>query len=291
MILTGDPATAYGTGLLRTDIYWSADGGYWWRRQPGPLAPSGFSLFPPDLADRIAVNTGGHRLVVAPAEHDSTRIYRVSSKDSLAAQLLRYGPGPEAARALHAIGRLLAQLHELPADKTVPDGPPRGWLRLSAWLSDRHGSPARPAGRLLRSLLHEQRWRTLQHWCLQALSERQRLVICHGAPGLGSVVCSPGGPVEVLTGEDVCLAPWATDLSWLIGELVELSWSRGGDHRQWQALLTNLYSGYGKDLGERWNRAAALRVALHLHDFSAYVAWRPTEIRKYADFLSFLIDL
>ncbi|MFC9635106.1 hypothetical protein ACFTY8_39130 [Streptomyces mirabilis] len=87
------------------------------------------------------------------------------------------------------------------------------------------------------------------------------------------------------------MAPWPTDLGWLVGELIELSWTYGGDPHDWQAFLTSLYSGHGNDLGAQWNRAAALRIALHLHDFSAYVAWQPHEVRRYAGFLRFLIDL
>ncbi|WP_333736245.1 phosphotransferase [Streptomyces sp. IBSBF 2806] len=291
MTLTGSPVTTYGTGLLSTQIYPAVDSGYLWRRQPGPLAPDGFVLPSLDLADRATVSANDHRLVTAPAEPDGARIYRVAGKDSLAAHLLRFGPGPEAAHALHAVGALLARLHAVPADATVPSGPPRGWLRLRKWLAEEHGPTAAPAGELLRSQLGEQRWRTLQTWCDEALSDRQHTVICHGAPSLGGVVFTLTGPIEVLTGEDLCLAPWSTDLGWLIGELIELSWTCGGDPQAWQALLASLYSGYGKDLGQRWNRAAALRITLHLHDFSTYVAWRPNEVRRYAGFLRFLIDL
>ncbi|GAA3590686.1 hypothetical protein GCM10022419_086680 [Nonomuraea rosea] len=99
------------------------------------------------------------------------------------------------------------------------------------------------------------------------------------------------GVGELLIGEDVCAAPWYHDLAWIAGELVELRWLNDGDPQEWQRLLDALFEGYGRDLGEDANRLIALRIALHLHDISAYVGLDAALLATYAGFLDFLVNL
>jgi phosphopantothenoylcysteine decarboxylase/phosphopantothenate--cysteine ligase len=96
---------------------------------------------------------------------------------------------------------------------------------------------------------------------------------------------------ELLIGEDLCAAPWYHDLAWIAGELVELRWLNDGDPQEWQRLLDALFEGYGRDLGEDANRLIALRIALHLHDISAYVGLDAALLATYAGFLDFLVNL
>ncbi|MFK8846537.1 hypothetical protein [Streptomyces sp. Ac-502] len=283
-----DASHVYGTGLLRTAIRPRPDGGWLWSREPGPQAPHAFTTVPPALAALIrGLGHGGPYHLVPGREEGTKRHYQVTGNESLAIRLLRDGPTAQAEAALRGVGTLLGRLHGLTPHSSVPPRRPAGLGRLTRWLSDEaEGGPAR---KLLRTSLGELRWGILDAWCSEVAADT-RGVLSHGSPSLGAtVMCATGA--ELLTGEDLCLAPWYVDLGWVAGELVELAWRQGGTHSRWQALLTALYAGYGCDLGTRWNRAAALRSALHLHDFSAYVAWHPQEVQRYAGFLTFLIDL
>ncbi|MFE9448705.1 hypothetical protein [Streptomyces sp. NPDC006739] len=282
------PVRSYGTGLLRTTVRPGPEGGWLWRRQPGPQAPRAFAAVPAALTGPIAdLGGNGPDRLVPGREDGAGRRYLVTGEESLAARLLRDGPTAEAETALQGVGTLLARLHRLPPPVGVPSDRQAGLDRLAHWLS--READAGPARELLRTSLGEDRWGVLRAWYSETVADT-RHVLSHGGPSLGAAVMGTAG-VELLTGEDLCLAPWYADLGWVAGELVELAWQQGGDHTRWQALLTALYTGYGRDLGARWNRAAALRTALHLYDFSSYVAWRPQQVRRYAGFLSFLIDL
>jgi aspartyl-tRNA(Asn)/glutamyl-tRNA(Gln) amidotransferase subunit A len=75
--------------------------------------------------------------------------------------------------------------------------------------------------------------------------------------------------------------------------LVELRWFTSGptDHRPWQRLLDALYTGYGRDLGPDWTHWIGLRIALHLHDFSAYVGWSAGEVERYAALGAEIVDV
>ncbi|MEU9502458.1 hypothetical protein [Streptomyces sp. NPDC048196] len=287
---TGDRSDdrAYGTGLLRTAIRPCHEGGWLWSREPGPQAPQTFAVVPPSLTTLLTSLGDGGPDRLAPARHaGSTRHYQVTGNESLAARLLNNGPTTEAETSLLRVGALLARLHRLTPPSDMPSRRPAGLDRLAHWLSN--GAGFGPARELLRKALGEVRWGVLGKWCSEVVAD-SRHVLSHGSPSLGATVMGAAG-VELLTGEDVCMTPWYVDVGWVAGELVELAWQQGGDHKQWQVLLSALYSGYGRDLGNRWNRAAALRTALHLHDFSTYVAWRPQDVPRYAGFLSFLIDL
>ncbi|MFI1707816.1 hypothetical protein [Streptomyces griseoruber] len=298
--MTGGAASAmdvrrYGTGLLSTEVRPLDEGGYLWRRKPGPSAPGPFPPVPAPSVKAIAgLPQDGPGRWVLGREQGRAREYRVGGGTSVADRVLREGPGKGLDDVLRAVGGLLAQLHGLPrrsADDQVAGS--AGMFRLAVWWSGRGAKDrAKVAGELLRTELGDDGWRLLRGWLAEALADSGSAVVSHGAPTLGSVVCAgPGRPVEFLVGENFCVAPWYADLGWLVGEIVELSWHHGSDHAAWQSALNALFEGYGRDLGARWNRAAALRIALHLHDYSAYVALNPNEVRRYASFLTHLITL
>ncbi|MGC9381744.1 hypothetical protein [Streptomyces sp. MH13] len=298
--MTGRAPTAcvrrYGTGLLSTEVHAAGAGAYLWRRAPGPSAPCPFTPVPAALAQAIRdLPRDGPGRCVLGREEGGTRVYRVGGATSVAERVLREGPGRGLGDTLYAVGRLLGLLHALPeqpAARGLPVGS-AGMSRLSAWWSGRTTNDrAATAGELLRAELGTDTWQRPRRWLTEALADSRSAVVSHGAPTLGSVIrTGPDDAVELLTGENLCLAPWYADLGWLVGEVVELAWHHGDDHPQWQAALNALFEGYGRDLGTHWNRAAVLRIALHLHDYSAYVALNPLEIRRYASFLSRLITL
>ncbi|MEU8708580.1 hypothetical protein, partial [Streptomyces sp. NPDC048565] len=254
------------------------------------------------LGDRDVNPASGGRPVTGIPDGGS-RIYDVNGAESLAALLLREGPVSAAESALRAMGRTLARLHALQPGPGFPTDPARGAERLLRQLTvggadagADAGAPGQRTDVLLRDRLGPRRWSALRRWCALTVEDRRYPVLSHGAPGLGSAVPVQDGDgtvgAELLTGEDLCLAPWYLDLGWVAGELIELCWQCGGDFRAWQALLDALEEGYGREPGTPWSRAAAVRIALHLHDYSAYVAALPDdEVRRYADFLAYLIDL
>ncbi|MEU9924774.1 hypothetical protein AB0H51_26380 [Streptomyces griseoluteus] len=283
----------YGTDLLRTSVRPSTSGGHEWTRTPGRLAPAGFE--PVDgLADRLGRvgRDGTVRLVVGRGDATS-RTYRVPGDESFANRLLFGGPQPQLREPLRGLGQALSRLHAdgmpSPAERL---GPPRGLLRLDTWLSGR-APVARAAyvGSQMRRRLGPERWTRITDWCRQ-VTEDTDVTLVHGAPGLGSLVVGDAtGPAALLTGEDVAVAPWYFDLGWVLGELVELRWQLGRDQQGWQLLLEAFFEGYGRDVGSQWNRVAALRILLHVHDIAAYVGWHEAGFDHYASFLMFLIDL
>ncbi|MFE2876798.1 hypothetical protein ACFXG6_35570 [Streptomyces roseus] len=281
------PAVSFGTGLLRTTVR-----GGLWVREPGPLAPAGFHPLAAALPETPP--TPGVRLVYGEELPGGARAYRgLSGDESVAGHLLRHGPHPGLYPALHALGRALAALHTapVPAAARAPRTGSRGRDRLDAWLAGRAPQVwAAQAASVLRERLGAERWHRLRDWSAE-LAADPAVVVSHGAPGLGSLIAEPDGgegPVELLTGEDVCLAPWYSDVGWAVGELTELAWQLGGDSAAWQRLVDAVEEGYGRPLGPLRPRVSALRIALHLHDYTAYVGWQPETVERFAGFLGYL---
>ncbi|WP_211369974.1 flavoprotein [Nonomuraea turkmeniaca] len=305
---------ADGTGHLLMEVAPDA-GGFVWRRRPGRLAHSAFAPVHPALNGKLAGlldgadvrpargsqdgadarpapgEQDGADVRLAPGEQDGeSRVYRVGGAESAAQMLLRDGPGEPLERLLRGLGRALRELHALaPGDVT---GPPRALRRLQEWLAGRSPSAtAAAAGAALADRLGAKSWDRLRGWCAEQDAD-PAVVLSHGAPGLGSLAVDPDkGTGELLIGEDLCAAPWYHDLAWIAGELVEMRWLHEGDPQEWQRLLDALFEGYGRDLGEATNRLVALRIALHLHDISAYVGLDASLLAAYAGFLDFLVNL
>jgi hypothetical protein len=288
-----DPVAEFGTGLLSTSVFAHADAGFRWRRSPGPLARSRYRAVRDDLRGSLKCLAAVDDARMALGERDgSCFTYLVAGRESMATRLLRAGPQTQLEHALHGLGRLLRTMHDdATSPAPTPFAPPPPLLRLGDWFSDRAPTPrAAYAGSALRRFLGPRRWETLLLWH-RCLVEDEHPVVVHGAPGLGSLVIGDDGGADLLTGEDLGLAPRQFDLGWVLGELVELKWYLNGDSRSWQRLTEALFDGYGTDLGADWNRMATLRTAVHLHDYIAYVGWHDAEFARYARFLSFLIDM
>lgn len=286
--------TAYGTDLLQTSVR-AVSGGHEWTRTTGPLAPAPFQpVTGAGLTHRpvAAGRDGAARLAFGRAEGQG-RVYTVAGGESVANRLLSGGPLPQLREPLRGLGLALRRLHaEGPPPAGEGLGPPRGLVRLDTWLTGR-APVARAAyvGAELQHRLGAERWSRVTTWC-RRVAEDTDVTLVHGAPGLGSLVAGgDGGPAALLTGEDLAVAPWYFDLGWVLGELVELKWQLGGDQQGWQLLLEALFEGYGRAVGTQWNRAAALRILLHVHDIAAYVGWHTAGFDHYATFLMFLIDL
>ncbi|MGW5947980.1 flavoprotein [Streptomyces celluloflavus] len=287
------PGAEFGTGLLRTSCHPLPAGGHRWRREPGPLAPTpvraaGGEMY--RLLQGIG-ELGGARLALGTPDGPARR-YDVRGEVSAAHLLLHQGPAAELAEPLRHLGRLLRAVHDLEPPAGTPAGTSRGLTRLDDWLTGRAADPraACAQGQVRRSL-GEERWAQVRAWHTRTVTDTDTTV-AHGAAGLGALVVGrdPSG-VDLLTGEDVCLAPWYVDLGWVVGELVELQWQVGGDKGAWQSLTDALFEGYGRDLGPRWKELAALRILLHVHDIAAYLDDFDRGFDHYCDFLRFLIDL
>ncbi|MFC0495993.1 hypothetical protein ACFFKE_14055 [Streptomyces mutabilis] len=287
----------FGTDLLRTVVAGGPGQGYTWLRRPGPQAPAPFaasSLLPrPPLpasgpgAVRWATGTEG--------PEPGARRYLVRGPEAIARRLLHHGPDEDMAAVLHGVGRLLRTLHETPVPPDLAarlDDRPRGLVRFTDWLAGRSPSPrAAYAEALLRPRLGETRMAAL-HALRARITEDPERVLSHGAPTLGSIVPAAGeAGADLLIGEDLCRAPWYVDVGWTLGELVELKWYRGDGNAQWPHLLEAFFQGYGRDLGDSWKHLAALRILLHLHDYTAYVGWDEKTFEKYSGFVMYLLDL
>ncbi|BDM67178.1 hypothetical protein HEK616_06650 [Streptomyces nigrescens] len=293
---TAEPPSSedeFGTGLLHTSIHALPTGGRRWRREPGPAAPAPFS--PADGEKyRLLAGIGdldGARPALGTPDGPA-RLYDVQGDVSAAHLLLHEGPSAKLAKPLHDLGRVLRAIHDLTPPAAPRAGTSRGLARLDAWLAGRATMPraACAQGQLRRSL-GEERWARVLNWHMRTVADPDT-VLAHGAAGLGSLVVDrASGGIDLLTGEDVCRAPWYVDLGWVVGELVELQWQVGGDKGTWQSLTDALFEGYGRDLGSRWKEIAALRILLHVHDIAAYLDDYDHGFDHYCDFLRFLVDL
>ncbi|WP_431999388.1 hypothetical protein [Streptomyces sioyaensis] len=286
----------FGTGLLRTTVSPADDGGSVWRRVCGPRCPQPFSSVSSHLRRELASlgESPGTRLLIGEELVDGSRVYRPGRDRSVAHQFLFAEPEALALESVfRGYGALLAAVHQLPCPGDVRR-PARGLVRLRHWLAGDAPLPdAAEAAEVVSARLGQDRWTVLREWCEQALDPPDP-VLAHGAPGLGSLVLDPGSSTAgLLTGEDVCRAPWQFDIGWVLGELIEFRWrlpSGAGDGPAWQRLADALFEGYGCDLGKAWNRWAALRIALHQHDFAAYVGVHRRELNLYAGLLGRLIE-
>ncbi|WP_251073965.1 flavoprotein [Streptomyces sp. ISL-111] len=306
------PVREFGTGLLHTavDTRPLPSGGRLWRRTPGPLAPAPFEQPAQDvtrLLERAAAGPGhsggtgpsAGRLVPG-AEDGPGRVYDVCGVTSLAHRLLNEGPRPAFAAPLRELGHLLRAVHDIPPPAPVQPRPSRALRRLDDWLAGRSPVPrAACALGQVRRALGEERWSHLRTWRDEVAADPVT-VLSHGAAGLGSLVVDRDGigggdePItgqDLIIGEDLCTAPWYVDIGWIVGELVELQWQVGGDKQAWQRLTDALLEGYGRDLGPEWNRVAALRILLHVHDIAAYLEGFEHGFDHYSGFLRFLVDL
>ncbi|MET9404119.1 phosphotransferase [Kitasatospora sp. NPDC002965] len=297
-------AVEFGTGLLRTTVRRTVHG-YRWSRAPGPDAPSPFAAVSPGTAALLAglpAVPGTGRAAATGwllGEEDGRGHRHYSARSPLsAARLLLPGdrradgaPPTALVDAVTGLGALLARLHRTPLPPgTPPPAPSRALRRLHAWLTD--DSPV-PGAELLRDALGARRHSTLVRGCSAALAPGDDGVLCHGAPGLGSLLPGgPGGAAAVFIGEDLCLAPPATDLGWLVGELIGLRWSLGaGAPEAWQRLVDAAAAGYGATAEVSDSFWPALRVAARVHDTVAYRPRPPDAvIPRFAPLLRGLLD-
>ncbi|MEU1243646.1 hypothetical protein ABZ388_25100 [Micromonospora parva] len=292
--VTAPAGRDFGTGLLVTAVRPEPAGGYRWRRAPGPLAPAPFvptGTAPRRLGTARPGATSVHWVVGEP--DGDARTYRVRGTTSVAAVLLGNGPEPAMASLLHGLGQALRELHAQPLPPGVAaGGAPRGLVRFTRWLNGRSPHPRGAyAESLLRSRLGGAALARVREHTAQIAAADER-VLCHGAPGLGSLIPAEGesAAADALIGEDVCAAPWYYDLGWVLGELVELQWYLGGDRPAWQLLINALLDGYGRELDDRWRETVAFRVLLHVHDYISYVGWEPKVFDKYTGFARHLLS-
>ncbi|WFE30322.1 phosphotransferase [Solwaraspora sp. WMMD791] len=283
----------FGTGLLRTQVRPLPDGGHRWHRRPGPLAPRPFVPSVVGLAERLGRSDGSAPVRwVAGRANGPQRSYDVRGNRAVAGRLLQDGPTDDLVELLHGYGRCLRALHAVDPDEVGVDGdgPPRGLARFTTWLDGRAPQPrAAYAESMLRPRLGRAALARLREHTGRIAAAEQ--VLCHGAPGLGAlVIADPGPGADALIGEDLCRAPWWFDLGWTLGELIELQWYLGGNRSAWQRLIDALLRGYGRDLDDRWRDTVALRVLLHVHDYTAYVGWDATVFDKYTGFARYLLS-
>lgn len=270
--------TRYGTGLLGTEIVPAGDR-WCWRRSVGPLAPAPFTTLPGSDVD------GPVRIVRGDGD-ERQRSYLVRGPESAAAVLLREGPTESLPAVLHGLGEALLSLHAAPAPAT---GTSPGLVRLGTWLDGRaRRLDASQAAGQLRDRIGEPRWRTLRSWRDEAAAGGP--VRVHGAVTLGSLIpAADGAGGDLLAGEDEGVGSPELDLGWVVGEIVELSAASARPPAEWTRLLSAFAEGYGTELDPGCHRVAALRVALHLHDVTAYVGWSEPDFERYVRLLTLLV--
>lgn len=294
------PVLELHTGLLRTDVHGGDDGRFSWVRRVGETAPQPFSTVGSQVLTALRSIPAHRSIRLTPGEGGARlRRYDVAGHCTVAGQVSSGAVTDDLPKLLHGVGELLRHLHSAPItadtghDSDVGSGGlgrSRGVVRVADWL---HGRArqfwAAHFAAELRDHLGPAGWAAL-HDALDMARTTTDPVLSHGALSLGAVVpASRGGRADLLIGEDVCAAAWFVDPGWLIGEIAELRWQFGNGVTDWPAALGAFEAGYGRDLDERCQQVAVLRIALHLHDYLAYVSPDPRELRRYAGLLVALI--
>ncbi|MEZ3181227.1 hypothetical protein KYY02_21825 [Streptomyces pimonensis] len=318
-----DPVTVreYGTRYLRITVRHHGGTAFSWLRAPGPAhsRPQRLPAAAVEAALRRAGNAGGDpvdgrpgaRLALGewaggPAPDGAERqgvLYRVQGAVSVA-RLLPSGDstaGRLAVRALADVGRTLRRLHREPWD--FPERTPHPGLgRLRAWAAGEEAAPGAVRLRALaRARLGPSLWARLADWSESANEPAggSGAVLLHGAPSTGWLVPSAaGGRAALLTGEEVTGGDPALDVGWILGELHELraAAARGlgaagqGPPVDYPAAAHALLSGYTGGTGTAalppgTERAATLRLAVHMRDFASFVGWHE-DLRRYCDLLA-----
>lgn len=291
------------TGLTHTRVL--ADRTHYrWQRLPGALAGRGPRLSPPALLHGLPQKGRVEGVDFVPGIGlDSGPVeYRVSGYRTLAGLFLEE---PEQTRSpslavLELLERVGAGLHALHRAEVDHDGKtdhgdaghaPSG--RLVNWLS----SPPEPgtATAVLTDaalrLLGTERLLRLRSWC--DLPVTQPGVLTHGAPSLGGIVLSRAGSgVEILSGEHLMLGAPESDIGRVLGELRELTFSPepsspAPGHRPLEEALLRGYGGFLDPV--LLHRTVTIRIALHIHDFAAFVGAHP-HFDLYLEQLARLLD-
>lgn len=287
---TVNEPSRYGTRLLRTEI--EAAGPVWtWTRTPGRDAPRSFTASDDPVLEKLtSARLDGIALGV-PSSDRLGRRYRIAGQRSMASLLLETGPADPLLRSLERMGATLAAVHDVPLPSAAVAAPSRGLVRLAQWLEGVDQPPVMLSAR--QELLARDASVALAAVDVLDDLERRALrapVVCHGAPGLGSAVPDGRTGVVLLTGEDVHVGSRESDLMWVLGELLEFSFTRQDDPRAWGGVVDAFLAGYGREPGISLRLLAAARILLHLHDYIAYVGWSASEFHRYGGMLRYLTD-
>jgi hypothetical protein len=104
------------------------------------------------------------------------------------------------------------------------------------------------------------------------------------------VAAEAGGSLDLTVGDDMGRAARELDLGFVIGQLRELETFAAAPGMPLREAATRLLHAYGPCDARRAARAAALGVALHIHDFACYFDVDDAEIPVWTALLSDLVD-
>ncbi|AJP00384.1 hypothetical protein TU94_01365 [Streptomyces cyaneogriseus subsp. noncyanogenus] len=280
-----------GTALRRSAVLRAGDQGFLWIRRAGPRAPAPLhTLDRGTRADIAALSTPAGSRLVTGTDAGRWRGFPVRAAHSLLEEIAtgrRPSGGPVLA-ALEELGRLLRLLHDHVPPAALPPAP----ASLDR-LRHRPENGRGPSPRAVEILTAVQdgitpRRRTLLRQWTDDLSDGD--VATHGWCGLGQVAAEAGGPLDLTVGDDMGRAARELDLGFVIGQLRELETFAAAPGMPLREAATRLLRAYGPCDARRAARAAALGVALHIHDFACYFDVDDAEIPVWTALLSDLVD-
>lgn len=304
---TRQPLSEFRTGFLTTRVSRAPDGTVVWQHTPGPDRTRPFPPLPAALPRLLAQAGDSEVTWLVPVSSTARElVWETGGRHSLADALEGGGSRtPDRIEAVGArLGTRLRHLHERgagDAGATAGEEWPRhpGLERLSAWLADGAGPRAAPAFRYrLRGQLGAARWDRLGELTralLRPAPDRTTTVL-HGWFSMGGIVLDDDPSAtrcEVLSGPDACRGLPETDLGCLLGELIEYRLATRAKGLAWP-LLDRLQHAVLTHYGPRADpellaAGAVLRIALHAHDYAAYVGWSE-QLHGYVPMLAELLD-
>lgn len=281
-----------GTGLRRSAVIADPGGGFVWLRRAGEQAPVPLVTLPEPTAALVAAirTPAGSRWTTGTRAGDWLG-FPMPAPRSVWEELVTARPVPgdlTLETTFRECGRLLRALHDVPAPA---DGPrPPSLDRLMAWLAADNPQPA-PAARARQALadtVGDDRWRLLQEWT-RDLGRPGALV--HGWFGLGHVARGEADTVRACVGDDAAAGDPALDVGFLLGQVRELeAFGRPApDAALTRRLRAALVTGYG-ELPAQVDRAAAVQLALHVHDFAHYFAVVDHELPTWARLVAAAVE-
>jgi hypothetical protein len=305
--------SAWGTGLAETEVLRLAAGRYAWSRRPGADVRVDGSArarpVPAGFARRAALASSAAFEFALP-EFDAdqcTHTWTAPGPFSVAHALMGAAgdltPQRVADEVAEPIGRAMRAFHAIGNTDIEDEYPQLEYAaRLSRWM--RTGEGTRDAAvwhKVLSGGLGTARWDLLAAYAEDALSTEGSATVALGWATLGSVVAPapavddgwPTRPPALLCGDHACLAAPETDLGCMLGELCELEASlarNGASAAAIESFRQALLRGYGPGLDpDLVTRAAIIRIAVHSHDYAAFVGFH-IDLHTYVALLADLLD-
>ncbi|WP_431954616.1 hypothetical protein [Actinacidiphila sp. bgisy167] len=299
-----------GTGYQITRVLQTPDRRLLWQRSPGRDNPETYPPIPASALARLtALDTPTLRFAAPLHATPTQHTWQVHGRYSFAALMVpaENDSDDRLTCLITNLGSRLRTLHDTSAGTGDDLGPPRSHERLHHYLTSGRGPRAAAAFHYrLRTQLGTARWTTLQDYTehMRTRPDPHSTVLLHGWCSLGSLVVpdpphlqpdtAPQPPAaHLLTGSEIAAGHRETDLSCLLGELIEYTAAARHAGLDWplpDRLRTALLNAYGDNFDDATLAAGCIvRIATHALAVAAFHGWND-QLHGYIPMLAELLE-